>query len=172
MSISFGSLLHSQCFIVTVDYYNHHANMLLFLPFEKGRKQKLQLTSIDPTSPPTVTSFLRILCSKAPLTFPLLNLLQEGFVHVKVTSGLRSAKPTVPSVISRAPLEAVTADPSRLLAGLQLAAGAHPPLRLLPLPLLPSVFVLVLSSSQPLLMPLTLPSLGLQHHPPQPASFP
>ena len=88
---SSSSLLHNQFFfLLLLDPYDHHANMLLFSPSpEKGTKEK---TSIDDLSHQLWTYFLLMLCNKAPLIPPFLNLLQSGFVQVKVTSGCHIAK--------------------------------------------------------------------------------
>lgn len=87
--------------------------MLLCFPSKKkGRKPK---TSSFHQSPP---HFFVTLCSKAAVMPPLLNLLQWGFVHVKVTSGSHIAKlhnQVCPHLLSQALSAALTQGTSSSL---------------------------------------------------------
>lgn len=84
-------------FLLLLGHHDHHVNMLLFFPSPKRAQNKK--TSIDDFSQQPQPHFLVMLCSKAPLIPPLLNLLQSGFVHVKVTVAAIFLSPVVISVL-------------------------------------------------------------------------
>ena len=86
----FKELLKIVCSIV------RNSDISPYYATEVGRKSTTkEKASIDALSQQLWLYFLLTLCNKAPRIPPFLNLLQAGFVRVKVTGGCHIAKPRV-----------------------------------------------------------------------------